>query len=170
MNFTDENSPDRKPTPVDEVAEDSELNNLLGAWSVPEVPGSLDQRILMTYRRQFHHKSFWRRWLTGSINLPAPVAVTMALLLCAASFLAIRNTTSYSIDVPPSPPVMKLIEVPLPVIRTKIMTRVVYKQTGAQKNKVSPQPTPLPPRIDLANFRPVGEIKLIVIPGGNDEK
>jgi len=50
------------------------------------------------------------------------------------------------------------------------VTRVVYKNTGAQKATEGPTPSSLRPRIDLANFQPVSEIKPIVIHGGNDEK
>jgi hypothetical protein len=169
MNYTEENSPDRNPKPADEVIDDRELKNLLGAWSPPEVTSSLDQRILTAYRRQFLHRP-WRRWLTGSIRLPAPVAATAALLLCATSYLAVGRVTSYPLEVPPSAPAVKIVEVPFPVVQQKTVTRVVYKNTDAQKAKKVPAPISPPPRIDLADFRPVSQIKIIVSHGGNDEK
>jgi len=170
MNFPEENSPDWNPRPADEVAEDGELKNLLSEWSPPEITSSLDQRVLTSYRRQFLHRPLWRRWLTGSISLPAPVAATAALLLCATSYLAMRNAASGSLASTPTPAVVKIIEVPFPVVQEKIVTRVVYKQTGVQEAKPAPAPISPPPRIDLADFRPVSEIKPIVIHGGNDEK
>ena len=170
MNYLEENSPDRNPKPADEVVEDSELKNLLGEWSPPEITSSLDQRILTSYRRQFLHRPAWRRWLTGSISLPAPVAAAAALLLCATSYLAARNATSHSLEVPPITAPVQIVKVPVPVIQEKIVTRFVYKKTVAQKDKEGPAPSSLPPRIDLADFRPVNEIKPIVIHGGNDEK
>jgi hypothetical protein len=170
MNYLEENSPDRNPKPADEVVEDMELKNLLGEWSPPEITSSLDQRILTSYRGQVLHRPAWRRWLTGSISLPAPVAAAAALLLCATSYLAARNATSHSLEVPPITAPVQIVKVPVPVVQEKIVTRVVYKRTGAPNAKESPAPSSLPPPIDLANFRPVGEIKLIVIPGGNDEK
>jgi hypothetical protein len=170
MNYLEENSPEQSPKPADEVVEDKELKNLLGEWSPPEITSSLDQRILTSYRRQFLHRPAWRRWLTGSISLPAPVAAAAALLLCATSYMAARKATSYTLESPPTNASVKIVEIPVPVVQKEIVTRVVYKRTGAQKTKVSPAPISPPPRIDLAHFRPVGEIKLIVIPGGNNEK
>jgi hypothetical protein len=170
MNYLEENSPDRNPKPADEVVEDRELKNLLGEWSSPEITSSLDQRILTSYRRLFLHRPAWRRWLTGSINLPAPVAVTAALLLCVTSYLAARKATSYTLETPPAIASVKIVEIPVPVVQQKIVTRFVYKQSGAPKAKEGPAPIPPPSRIDLANFQPVSEIKPIVSPGGNDEK
>jgi hypothetical protein len=170
MNYLEENSPDRNPKPADEVVEDRELKNLLGEWPPPEITNSLDQRILTSYRRQVLHRPAWRRWLTGSISLPAPVAATAALLLCATSYLAARKATSYTLEPAPTTPTVKLVEVRVPVVKEIIVTRVVYKNTDAKKAKEGPTPISPPHRIDLAEFRPVNEIKPIVIPGGNDEK
>jgi len=170
MNYLEENSPDRNPKPDDEVVEDRELKNLLGEWSPPEITSSLDQRILTSYRRQFLHRPLWRRWLRGSISLPAPVAVTAALLLCATSYLAARKATSYTLEPAPTTPTVKFVEVRVPVVKEKIVTRVVYKNTDAKKAKEGPAPISPPPRIDLANFRPVNELKIIVSHGGNDEE
>jgi len=170
MNYLEENPPDRNPKPDDEVAEDRELKNLLGEWSPPDITSSLDQRILTSYRRQFLHRPLWRRWLTGSISLPAPVAVTAALLLCATSYLAARKATSYTLEPAPATSVVKIVEVPVPVVKERIVTRVVYMKPDTQKAKEGPAPISPPPRIDLADFRPVSEIKPIVIHGGNDAK
>jgi hypothetical protein len=98
------------------------------------------------------------------------VAVTAALLLCATSYLAACKPTSYTLEVPPKTASVKIVEVRVPVVKEKIVTRVVYKNTGVQKATEGPTPSSLPPRIDLANFQPVSEIKPIVIHGGNDEK
>jgi len=170
MNHLEENSPDRNPKPADEVVEDREMNNLLGEWRPPDITSSLDQRVLTSYRRQFLHKPLWRRWLTGSISLPAPVAAAAALLLCATSYLAARKATSYTLEPAPAISAVKLVEVSVPVVQQKIVTRVVYKNIGAPKAKETPAPSSLPPRIDLADFRPVSDIKIIVSHGGNDEK
>jgi hypothetical protein len=56
------------------------------------------------------------------------------------------------------------------VYQEKIVTRFMYTNTGAPKTKAGPTPIALPPRVDLADFRPVNEIKIIVSQGGNDEK
>jgi hypothetical protein len=170
MNYLEENSPEQNQKPDDEVVEDRELKNLFGEWRTPDITSSLDQRILTSYRRQVLHRPVWRRWLTGSISLPAPVAVTAALLLCATSYLASRKATSYTLETPPAIASVKIVEVPVPVVQQRIVTRVVYKKTGAQEAQKSPAPIYTPPRIDLADFRPVSEIKIIVSPGGNDGK
>jgi hypothetical protein len=170
MNYLEENSPELNPKPADEVVEDRELKNLLGEWSPPEITSSLDQRIFTSYRRQVLNRPAWWRWLTGSISLPAPVAVTAALLLCATSYLAMRKATIYTLEPALTSPAVKIVEVPVPVVQKEIVTRVVYKKIGAQKDKGDPAPISTPPRIDLADFRPVSEIKIIVSHGGNDEK
>jgi hypothetical protein len=170
MNYLEENSPDRNPKPVDDVVEDRELKNLLGEWSPPEITSSLDQRILTSYRRQVLHRPAWRRWLTGSISLPVPVAVTAALLLCATSYMAARKATRYTLEPAPATSEVKIVEVRVPVVQERIVTHVVYKKTDAPKAKEGPAPVSPPPRIDLADFRPVSEIKPIVIHGGNDAK
>jgi hypothetical protein len=170
MNYLEENSPDRNPKPADAIIEDRELKSLLCEWRAPEVTGSLDQRILTAYRLPFHHRPWWRRWLTGSISLPVPVAAIAVLLLCATSYLAMRKAASYPLEVPPIAAPVKIVEVPVPVIQEKIVTRIVYKNTGAQKNKEGLAPISPATRSNLANFRPVSKLEIIVTPGGNDEK
>jgi hypothetical protein len=98
------------------------------------------------------------------------VAALALLFLCATSFLAARKAASFSIENPPAAVPTKIVEVPFPVYQEKIVTRVVYKQTGAQNANKGSAPISTPPRIDLADFRPVNEIKIIVSHGGNDEK
>ncbi|HEU0184711.1 MAG TPA: hypothetical protein VFS27_05315 [Blastocatellia bacterium] len=154
------------------LPEDRELNRLLASWQAPESPGELDQRAIESYRGHIHGKrfwrgGFWRRWLAGSIRIPVPIAAAAVLLLCATSFLAARKATSISIESAPAVGVTKFVEVP--VTTEKVVTRVVYKNTGAQKAQERPAPISIPPRIDLAEFRPVSEIKIIVSHGGNDE-
>jgi hypothetical protein len=151
-----------------ELPEDRELNRLLAGWGAPESSVELDQRALESYRRHIHSERFWRgrlwrQWLAGSIRIPAPIAAAAVLLLCATSFLAARKTTSTLIVSPPAAAHTEIVKVP--VIQQKIVTRVVYK-----KAKEGPAPIVIPPRIDLANFLPVDDIKLIVIHGGNNEK
>jgi len=152
------------------LPEDGELNRLLASWQTPETPGELDQRALASYRRHFNRGRLWRRWLAGSIRIPVPIAAGAVLLLCATSFLVARDATSFSITRKSVNVVTKIVEVQVPVIQEKIVTRVVYKNTSAQKAKEGPTPISIPPRIDLADFRPVSEIKIIVSHGGNDAK
>jgi len=102
--------------------------------------------------------------------LPAPVAAAAALLLCATSYLAARKATSYTLEPAPATSAVKIVEVPVPVVQKQFVTRVVFKKAVAEKVKENPEPISLLPRNDLARFRPVSEIKPIVIQGGNDEK
>ncbi|HEU0176168.1 MAG TPA: hypothetical protein VFV58_18035 [Blastocatellia bacterium] len=152
------------------LPEDGELNRLLASWQAPESLGELDQRALASYRRHFNRGRLWRRWLTGSIHIPVPIATAAVLLLCATSFLAARRATTFPIVNPPAAVPIKIVEVHVPVFQEKIVTRVVYKNTGAPKTQERPTPISIPPRIDLADFRPVNEIKIIVSHGGNDAK
>jgi hypothetical protein len=151
-----------------DLPEDGELNRLLASWQTLETPGELDQRVFASYRGHFNRGRLWRRWLIGSIRIPVPIAAAALLLLCATSFLAARKAASVSIENPPAAVPTKIVYVP--VVKEKIVTRVVYRKTDEQKAKESPAPNSPTPRIDLANFRPINDIKLIVIHGGNDEK
>src|SRR5262245_20418346 len=135
-----------------DLPEDPELNRLLGSWQAPESSGELDELVLASYRRHINRGRLWRgrlwrRWLAGSIRIPVPIVAAAVLLLCATSFLAARKATSFSIESAPAVAPTKIVEVP--VIREKIVTRVVYKNTDAQKAKEGPAPVSLPPRIDL---------------------
>jgi len=166
MNYPEENSPDQIPKRADDVIEDRDLKTLLNHWKTPEVPGSLDQRIFTAYRRQYHHRLWWRRWLTESIRLPIPLAATTLILLCATSYLAMRKAPNYSNEVGQKPPTIKVVEVPVPVVQEKIVTRVVYRKTGTQKSKENLTLNHPSSPGDLANFRPVNEIKIVVSHGG----
>ena len=158
MKYPEENPHDQIPKPAAEVEADGELKNLLEQWRTPEIPGSLDRSILSAYRRNFHYQSWWRRYLTGSIRLPIPVAATVLVLLCATSYFALREDKSYPVITEPKIPQIKVVEVPV----EKIVTRVIYKKAVEQKTRKNPAPATAKIPADLANFRPVNEIKIIV--------
>jgi len=164
MKYPEENPHVQIPKPADEVEADGELKNLLEQWRTPEIPGSLDRRILTAYRRNFHYQSWWRRCLTGSIRLPIPVAAAVLALLCATSYFALRKDTSYHVELKKIVPPVRIVEVPV----EKIVTRVVYKNAVEQKTRKSPAPATANIPADLANFRPVKEIKIIVSQGGEE--
>src|SRR5262249_4586849 len=127
----------------------------------------LDERALKSYRGRFNRGRLWRRWLAGSIRIPVPIAAAAVLLLCATSFLATRKTTRYSIESAPAVSPTKFVQVPVPVIQEKIVTRVIRLKA----DQVSPKPGSVnsvrgadnAARSDLAGFRPVGEINIVVI-------
>jgi hypothetical protein len=172
MNYR-ENSPNQQVEPDDVIGTDRELKNLLNEWIVPEPTAALGERVFSDYRRQFHHRAWWWRWLAGSIRLPVPVAAIVGLLLCATSYLAVRKATTHSVKVEPVSAPVKVVEVPVPVIREKVVTRVVYAKARPQKAKENSAPDFLNfvneskalARADMTDFRPVSEIKIIVIKG-----
>ena len=60
-----------------EPKNDPELSALLREWKSPEVPASLEARVLAGRR------SWWSVWLRGYIRVPVPVACCLALLMIA---------------------------------------------------------------------------------------
>ena len=162
-----------------DLPEDPELNRLLAVWRPPETSVELDELVLASYRGHVNRGRFWRgllwrRWLAGSIRIPIPIAAAAVLLLCATSFLATRKATSFSIESIPAVSSTKFVQVPVPVTREKIVTRVIRlkAEQGSPKpgavnsardfKNVAPS--------DLANFRPVGEIKILVTTEENKDE
>jgi len=172
MNYQ-ENSPNQRMEPDDGVGTDRELKKLLNEWIVPEPTADLGERVFSDYRRQFHHRAWWRRWFAGSIRLPVPAAIMVGLLLCVTSYLAVRKATTHSAEVVPVSAPVKVVEVPVPIIQEKLVTRVVYAKARPRKAEESPAPDILLPidenkalpQADLTGFRPVSEIKIIVMKG-----
>ena len=58
-----------------EPLDDNELNQLLRRWKAPPAPPSLRARIFPP------QKSSWRWLLTGTIRVPVPIVVAIAVLL-----------------------------------------------------------------------------------------
>lgn len=159
----DQNQKDQEPG----LPDHPELKRLLAKWPAPDPPVELDRRALASYRVHFNHKGLLRRWLTGSIRIPVPIATAAVLLICATSFLTVRKATSVSIETPPPTPLTKYVEVPVPVIQEKPVTQVVRLKQGQKTSKPdSPYPGGVATkaaRRDLADFRPVDEINIVVI-------
>ena len=65
---------------------DSELKDLLKEWEMPETPSSLKTNVINKYRKQ--QKWHWRRLLTGSLQVPVPVA-SLAILIMAGLAIAV---------------------------------------------------------------------------------
>ena len=128
-----------------------------------------------------------RRALTASWSVPAPVALAAVLLIVCLTPLALRPS---AVNVAPPPrgiepsaaanerPV-QTIEVEVPVVREKIVTRTVYVTRPARKRAratragdaglasgSSPLPAEAAPGRDtLTGFRPAGDVRLRVIKG-----
>jgi hypothetical protein len=136
---------------------------------------------------------FWKRLLTTSIRVPAPLAATGVLLLLATSILAlsllVRSAPEPVVVAAPnsSPaadaPQIKFIEVP--IVEEKIITQTVYvprrnnsargsgKATTREnlagvrrQNAPAPEAT-APPRANLSGFKPAGEVNLRIIKGSD---
>jgi len=70
---------------------DQAVRSLLREWEAPEVPASLDARVLDSYRRKVNREPFWRRFFTASVRVPLPVAVAVMALLVIALALAMSR-------------------------------------------------------------------------------
>jgi len=73
---------------------DPELRSVLRQWEAPDVPASLDARVLDSYRRHMNREPLWRRFFTTSVRVPLPVAVAAMALLVIALALAVSRPVS----------------------------------------------------------------------------
>lgn len=70
---------------------DPALRSVLREWEAPQVPASLDARVLDSYRRKVSREPFWRRFFTTSVRVPLPLAVAVMALLVIALALALSR-------------------------------------------------------------------------------
>ena len=70
---------------------DPALRSVLREWKAPEVPASLDARVLDSYRRKVNREPFWRRFFTASVRVPLPLAVAVMMLFAVALALALSR-------------------------------------------------------------------------------
>lgn len=107
---------------------ESNFNEALKAWDAPDVPTTLDQRVLASYHRYAHRRSWGERFFTSSVRVPLPlVALQVALLLIAGGgFLAFFVTKSEEVlplvSSVPSPAVIAV-----PIVQEKTIVRTVYR-------------------------------------------
>lgn len=136
---------------------------------------------------------FWKRLLTTSIRVPAPLAASVALLLVGVSVL----TLSLLVRSAPEPivvaapvssqeadaPQIKFIEVP--VVQEKIITQTIYvprrldnnsrsgetatreSLAGVGRQNARAPESAAPPRANLSGFKPAGEVNLRIIKEGD---
>jgi hypothetical protein len=137
--------------------------------------------------------SFWKRLLTTSIRVPAPLAAAAALLLVAVSVYALTLAArpapepvvlaAPDIRPPEAAPQIRFIEVP--VVREKTVTQIIYvpRRGDGHAQKFAPREnlagvgrqnaTPAPvanaasPRPNLSGFKPAGEVNLRIIKGSD---
>ena len=84
----EKNPPASDPGPSAD-APDEKLRTLLRAWRAPDAPPSLDDRVLVAYRR-LSAPWFWKRVFAAEITVPAPIAVAFGILFLTSSLLAAR--------------------------------------------------------------------------------
>lgn len=140
---------------------------------------------------------FWKRLLTSSIRVPAPVAAAAVLLLVAVSVFALslvaRSAPEPFVLAAPdasqgeAAPQFKFIEVP--VVQEKIVTQTIYvprrnnggddaptarrvpsreNLAGVRRQNNAPEAaTAATPRANLSGFKPAGEVNLRIIKGGD---
>lgn len=169
MNY-EENPPNQRMEPDESAGADRELKDILSEWTLPEPTAALDERVFSDYRSQFHRRARWRRWVTGSIRLPVPVAAILGLLFCATCYLAVRKATAHSVRIVTVSAPPKVVEVPVPVIKERVVTRIVYAKRKARENSAPDVLAPIDEnkaiaQVDMTGFRPVSEIKIIVVKG-----
>ncbi|MDQ1560371.1 MAG: hypothetical protein QOD32_3431 [Pyrinomonadaceae bacterium] len=143
------------------------------------------------------HATFWKRLLTTSIRVPAPLAAAAALLLVATSVatvaLVVRPAPEpIGIAAPPAvqpeaAPQIKFVEVP--VVEEKIVTQIIYlprrvdggsdnaRQLASRENLAGVRRQNAPPaanastattpRANLSGFKPAGEVNLRIIKGSD---
>ena len=139
---------------------------------------------------------FWRRLLTTSIRVPAPLAAAGVLLLVAVSVFALslvaRSAPEPVVLAAPdssqgaAAPQIKFIEVP--IVEEKIVTQTIYvprrnnsgeaitarrpsareNLAGAgRQNSTAPEAAAAAPRANLSGFKPAGEVNLRIIKGSD---
>lgn len=138
---------------------------------------------------------FWKRLLTSSLRVPAPLAATAVLLLVAVSVFALSLVARDApepvvLAAPPSSqvetaPQIKFIEVP--VVQEKIITQTIYvprrnnsggdaatrralereNLAGVRRQNAPAPEAAATPRANLSGFKPAGEVNLRIIKGSD---
>jgi hypothetical protein len=107
---------------------ESNFNEALKAWEPPDVPTTLDQRVLASYHRLAQRRSWWERFFTSSVRVPLPlVALQVALLLIAGGgFLAFFVTKSEEV-LPIASSVQPPAIIAVPVVQEKTIVRTAQR-------------------------------------------
>ncbi|HEX8097594.1 MAG TPA: hypothetical protein VF507_06140 [Pyrinomonadaceae bacterium] len=129
---------------------------------------------------------FWKRVVTFSVPVPAPVAALAALLLLGSTILALRATRTATTQPPAAPQTIertRVVEVPVIQEKERVVTRTVYVAKGTRNAVGSPvKPGPSPSieqnsqsiasretakeSVAPTEFKPADEVKLKIIKGG----
>lgn len=163
----------------------------------PKYHAALSRRLMHAARDgstpplSFARAPFWKRCLTTSVRVPAPLAATAILLLVATTIFALLLLTARPAPIvlaapavmqESAPPQIRFIEVP--IVREKIITQTVYVPrrltSGAdtrrravprenlaeanRQNAALPEAT-VSPRANLSGFKPADNTNLRIIKG-----
>jgi hypothetical protein len=134
------------------------------------------------------HASLWRRLLAARLPVPVPVAAALVMGLIISSALALRRAPQTQLALP-QPPIESVRFVEVPVVRDRLVTRVVYvekKRTGerearaaaaARRSEVNDaaavadskpeEETGFFTRANLKGFQPADDMKFRVIKRNN---
>jgi hypothetical protein len=128
---------DARVETADEPAEPpgagDELKYALLRWEAPGTPDSLERRALASYRAEIRAVPFWRRAFTSSIPVPVPAALAALLLLSFAAPALLRNPALGAQQTPPLV-VERVVTVEVPVTKTEVVTRVVYRDRARSQS------------------------------------
>jgi hypothetical protein len=73
---------------------DDELGTLLRQWRAPGAPSALEDRVVAA--AGFSRLQRWLQWLfTGTIRVPAPVGIGLAIVLLWLVFQSVRPAPSF---------------------------------------------------------------------------
>jgi anti-sigma factor RsiW len=154
---------------------------------------SLEERLKTIAGADNNVIPFWRRALSASFRVPAPLAAAAAILFVALSVLAVRSLMTPAVinqrtnEATAAAGEVRFVEVPVEkrVVEEKVVTRTVYVARPAAR--VGNQPAPSvrdlqemtarqskdesnPVRSSLNGFQPPGDVKLTVIKGSFDDE
>jgi hypothetical protein len=119
---------------------DRELDGLLQAWKTPPVPDRIRKSLFPSSGARW----FCRLWRV-SIRVPLPVALGLILVL---GVVATRRPQP-----PPPLVVVKTERVEVPVVRERVVTKLVYRQA----------PVNLPAVLTFRELKPVAELRPRII-------
>lgn len=132
-----------EPFERDELTE-SELDRLLDAWTIPDAPVGLRTAIFSGAKLPG-----WKRWWTGSVRVPIPIACVL-LLAISVAVLRVANP-------PPPRIVVKIERVQVPVVQERVVTKVVTRYTDRKE----------PTGFDIHGLKPVAELRPRIIRSGD---
>lgn len=112
---------------------DRELKRILTMWEAPEVPPSLDARMMASFRKEIARPPFWKRFFSSPVFVPMPLAAGMAacmagLLVLSVTLLVHKAEKNDLQSASSSKPqeIVRVVEVPKEIIREKVVPQIVY--------------------------------------------